>query len=240
MQELGVKSVYILNDKEVYGKGVADATASAAEKLGITVIANEGYDPKAPNYDALFEQIKPRTPTPSTSARSSTTTVASSSRTRSRSSATTTAVKLIGPDGMLVNDLPTDEQAGAAAEGMYLTFAGLGPDQIKERGGAAAEFLTAYKAKYGKPGGLHGLRRRRDAGHAEGDRGVRRHPRERRRRELFKVAVPEEESLLGEEYSLRRERRHDAEGHVRSSSVKGTDIPFEQGDRGRRRRSSSA
>ena len=50
-----------------------------------------------------------------------------------------------------MNDLPTDEQAGAAAEGMYLTFAGLGPDQIKERGGAAAEFLTAYETEYGKP-----------------------------------------------------------------------------------------
>ena len=34
----------------------------AAEKLGITVLANEGYDPKAPNYDALFEQIKGENP----------------------------------------------------------------------------------------------------------------------------------------------------------------------------------
>ncbi len=151
MQELGVKTVYILNDKEVYGKGVANATQSAAEKLGITVLANEGYDPKAPNYDALFEQIKGQNPDAVYIGAIIDNNGGQLVKDKVKVLGDNNGVKLIGPDGMLVNDLPTDKQAGAAAEGMYLTFAGLGPDQIKERGGKAAEFLTAYEGEYGKP-----------------------------------------------------------------------------------------
>ena len=181
MQEQGVTSVYILNDKEIYGKGVADATASAAEKLGITVLGNEGYDPKAPNYDALFEQIKGQNPGAIFIGAIIDSNGGQLVKDKVKILGDNNTVKLVGPDGMLVNDLPTDEQAGAAAEGMFLTFAGLGPDQIKERGGAAADFLTAYEAEYGKPEVYTRLRRRRHAGHAEGDRGLRRHARERRR-----------------------------------------------------------
>ncbi len=56
--ELGVTKVYVLNDKELYGKGVADAFASSAEEVGLEVVANEGWDKDAPNYRALMTKIR--------------------------------------------------------------------------------------------------------------------------------------------------------------------------------------
>ena len=58
MKDEGVTSVYILNDKEVYGLGVAANTKSAVEKLGIKVAGEDGWDGKAANYRALASKIK--------------------------------------------------------------------------------------------------------------------------------------------------------------------------------------
>ena len=226
MQELGVTSVYILNDKEVYGKGVADATAAAAEKLGITVLGNEGYDPKAPNYDALFEQIKGQNPGAIFIGAIIDSNGGQLVKDKVKILGDNNTVKLIGPDGMLVNDLPTDEQAGAAAEGMYLTFAGLGPDQIKERGGAAAEFLTAYEAAYGKPEvyTMYGAAAMQSLLKAiEASDGTRASVIE----QLFALEFPKEESLLGEAYSF-DENGDTTLKDMSIFKVAGTDIPFEK------------
>ena len=45
-QGLGVKSVYILNDKQAYGAGVATYFEDAAKKLGIKVLGNSAYNTK--------------------------------------------------------------------------------------------------------------------------------------------------------------------------------------------------
>jgi branched-chain amino acid transport system substrate-binding protein len=50
MDEDGCGNVYILNDKEVYGAGLARNIESAAEEAGLEVLANEGIDPRAPNF----------------------------------------------------------------------------------------------------------------------------------------------------------------------------------------------
>jgi branched-chain amino acid transport system substrate-binding protein len=226
MQELGVTSVYILNDKEVYGKGVADATAAAAEKLGITVLGNEGYDPKAPNYDALFEQIKGQNPGAIFIGAIIDSNGGQLVKDKVKVLGDNNGVKLVGPDGMLVNDLPTDKQAGAAAEGMYLTFAGLGPDQIKERGGKAAEFLTAYEGEYGKPEvytvyGAAAMQTMLKA--IEASDGTRESVVEN----LFKVDIPKEESLLGEGYKF-DENGDTTLKDMSVFKVTGTDIPFEK------------
>jgi branched-chain amino acid transport system substrate-binding protein len=50
MSEDGCQNVYILNDKEVYGGGLARNIESSAQGVGLEVLANEGIDPKAPNF----------------------------------------------------------------------------------------------------------------------------------------------------------------------------------------------
>src|SRR5205807_8531217 len=55
---LGFKKVYVLNDKQTYGFGVASTYRTAAKKLGITVAGFEGWDAKASRYEALATRIK--------------------------------------------------------------------------------------------------------------------------------------------------------------------------------------
>ena len=56
-KEQGCRQLYVLNDKEVYGKGVADQVAKLAPNQGIRVLANEGIDTKAANFRSLASKI---------------------------------------------------------------------------------------------------------------------------------------------------------------------------------------
>jgi branched-chain amino acid transport system substrate-binding protein len=58
----GVNSIYILNDKEAYGLGVAKNFQGAAEALGMKVTGFSAYDPKQPNFRAIFTKIKATNP----------------------------------------------------------------------------------------------------------------------------------------------------------------------------------
>src|SRR5262249_28804735 len=55
--DMGVKRVFLLNDKETYGKGLSDQFDTAARKLGIDVVGTEGIDPQASNYRDLVPKI---------------------------------------------------------------------------------------------------------------------------------------------------------------------------------------
>ena len=57
-QSLGFKKVYVLNDKQTYGFGVATTYKAAATKLGIKVVGFQGWDAKASSYEALATAIK--------------------------------------------------------------------------------------------------------------------------------------------------------------------------------------
>ena len=57
-QSLGFKKVYVLNDKQTYGFGVATTYKAAAAKLGIKVVGFQGWDAKASSYEALATAIK--------------------------------------------------------------------------------------------------------------------------------------------------------------------------------------
>src|SRR5262249_50808884 len=61
-KDLGVKSVYVLNDNETYGAGVAKAFADEAAKQGIKVVGTQAWDGKQTNYTALFTSIKATNP----------------------------------------------------------------------------------------------------------------------------------------------------------------------------------
>jgi branched-chain amino acid transport system substrate-binding protein len=55
---LGFKKVFVLNDKQTYGFGVAKTYQSAAKKLGLKVVGFQGWDAKASSYEALANTIK--------------------------------------------------------------------------------------------------------------------------------------------------------------------------------------
>jgi branched-chain amino acid transport system substrate-binding protein len=58
MQEQGVTKLYLLNDEQAYGLGVASNTRDAAEFLGIEIVGFEAWDAKASNYEAIMNQVK--------------------------------------------------------------------------------------------------------------------------------------------------------------------------------------
>ena len=57
-QALKFKKVFVLNDKQTYGFGVATTYRAAAKKLGINVVGFQGWDAKASSYEALATSIK--------------------------------------------------------------------------------------------------------------------------------------------------------------------------------------
>jgi branched-chain amino acid transport system substrate-binding protein len=57
-QQLGLKNVYILNDKQAYGLGVATDYRNALNKLGIKTAGFSAWNSKASSYTGLATQIK--------------------------------------------------------------------------------------------------------------------------------------------------------------------------------------
>ncbi len=57
-QQLGLKKIYILNDKQAYGLGVATDYKNALTKLGIPIAGFSAWNSKASSYTGLATQIK--------------------------------------------------------------------------------------------------------------------------------------------------------------------------------------
>ena len=57
MKNNGVKSLYVLNDNEAYGFGVASAVRNVAKHLGIKIAGFEAWDPKASSYEDIASKI---------------------------------------------------------------------------------------------------------------------------------------------------------------------------------------
>ena len=80
-QNLGLKKVFILNDKEAYGQGVATNFSNAAKQLGLEVAGFTAWDGRPRATRASPPRSSSRAPTRSSSAASSARTAASWSRT---------------------------------------------------------------------------------------------------------------------------------------------------------------
>jgi branched-chain amino acid transport system substrate-binding protein len=146
-KNLGVKSVYVLNDNQTYGQGVAKAFATAAQQDGIKVLGNEAWDSKATNYTALFQKIKALNPDLVYFGGINDNNGNQLMKDKAAVLGDNTKVKVMAPDGFTgypqFNALPE-------AAGVYLTFPGLSTDQLKAAGGTGAKLLNDYKAKYGQ------------------------------------------------------------------------------------------
>ncbi len=59
---MGVKRVYVLDDNEVYGKGIATLFIEACQDLGIEVLGHESIDVKAQEFKPLMATIKGEKP----------------------------------------------------------------------------------------------------------------------------------------------------------------------------------
>jgi len=145
-QQLGIKKIYILNDKEAYGLGVATNFKNAAKKLGLTIAGFTAWDGKASSYEAQAVRIK----------QSGAQGVFlgglicenGGKLIKDLRNGLGAKVKIIMPDGFTPISA-TVQQGGAATEGATVSVAGLPNSALK---GAGKAFVAAFtKADHRPP-----------------------------------------------------------------------------------------
>ena len=141
----GATKVYVLDDTQVYGKGLARAWALHANKIGLEVVSpnkgSEGFDAAATDYAALAEKIKA----------SGATWVYIGSITGQNTGKLWKDLRAALPDVTIMSGDGVFEKSwydgtGTAGNGTYLTFGGIGPDQLT---GAGKTLFDEYKASHG-------------------------------------------------------------------------------------------
>jgi branched-chain amino acid transport system substrate-binding protein len=137
-KKLGLKSVYLLNDKEAYGLGVATNVRNALKQIGIKVAGFAAWDPKASSYEALASKIK----------QSGADGVFlgglicenGGKLIKDLRAGLGQSAQIMAPDGF--TPVSADVQgAGAAAEGMTVSVAGLPNEKL---GSAGKKFVTDF------------------------------------------------------------------------------------------------
>jgi branched-chain amino acid transport system substrate-binding protein len=142
-KDQGCKKTYILNDKEVYGKGIADQVAALGPKQGVEIAGNDGIDTKAANFRAPAGKI----------ASSGSNCFFFGGILQNKGvqifkdvSAANPDIKLFGPDGVADSTFTT--KLGSDIEKRtWITNPTLDP---KLYPASAQQFFQKFKAKYGK------------------------------------------------------------------------------------------
>ena len=139
-QQLGLKNVYILNDKEAYGQGVANNFRNAATQLGIGIAGFSAWNGKASSYTGLATKIK----------QSGADSVFlgglvcenGGKLIKDLRSVLGTGVTIVAPDGFTPISAVVDG-AGKAAEGIYVSIAGQPNENL---GPAGKKFVKDFGA----------------------------------------------------------------------------------------------
>src|ERR671916_947550 len=132
----GVSKAYILDDQSLYGHGVAQVFNDTLVELGAEVLGFEGYDPKAPDYQALMTKIADAGPD-LVYVGATVENNPSKVLLDMRGLMPADEVIFLGPDGLFTQAFI--DGAGDASEGAFLTFAGLPTNELE---GPGADYFT--------------------------------------------------------------------------------------------------
>jgi branched-chain amino acid transport system substrate-binding protein len=141
-KDQGCKKTYILNDKEVYGKGIAVQVQNIGKAQGLAIAGNDGIDTKAANFRSLATKIKG----------SGADCMFFGGITQNKGvqvfkdvNAANPTMKLFGPDGVAESAFST--KLGSSVEkNTYITNPTLDPKLYPP---AAQDFFTKFKQKFG-------------------------------------------------------------------------------------------
>ena len=145
MQEEGVESVFVLDDKETYGKGLAEQVEKTAEDLGIEVLGRASIEPRWSSYPSLMERIAETKPDAIYFGGVIENNAEQVIQDKVGAGMPNDEVDFIGPEGILSDSLVTE--AGEAAEGIYVTSGKLPQSELSAEG---QEFAQKYEAEYGE------------------------------------------------------------------------------------------
>jgi branched-chain amino acid transport system substrate-binding protein len=142
-REMGARKVFILDDTEVYGRGIATLFKERCGELGIKVLGHESIDVKSQEFKSLMTRIKALEPD---LVYFGGTTQSKGGQVAKDMVAVGLTSKLMVPDGCMEEAFIESAGADNLNGRTYVTFSGLPPDQLT---GAGKEFVEKYKAKYG-------------------------------------------------------------------------------------------
>jgi branched-chain amino acid transport system substrate-binding protein len=147
-KRLGVKKVYVLNDQELYGKGIADVFEATAKKIGLPVVANEGIDWKQPDQKPVLTKIRASGADLVYLGGVIETGAQVIIRQMKEVGLVAPRTHFMGPDGLLEEELLKGATCDAAlGTNMRITFAGLPFEKMR---GVGAKTYESYKGKFGK------------------------------------------------------------------------------------------
>jgi branched-chain amino acid transport system substrate-binding protein len=146
MKQDGCTKVQLLNDKEVYGAGLASNIQSSAKAQGLTISSNEAIDKNAPNYRSLAQNAKSAGDNCMVFAGI---TANNAAQVFKDFAAALPTAKLYGPDGVADTTFAStkDGLPTAVANRTKVTIATLSPDEYPAQG---QQFFKAYTQKYGE------------------------------------------------------------------------------------------
>jgi branched-chain amino acid transport system substrate-binding protein len=140
-QELGAKTVFILDDAQLYGKGIADIFEAKAKELGLQVLGHMTIDGAAADYDSLAAKIIDLKPDMVYFGGALNPNVAHFWKVIRGAGY---KGKMMGPDSFM-GDTFLEAASVDVAEGTYVTISGLPFDQLIGKG---ADWYKNYKAKF--------------------------------------------------------------------------------------------
>jgi branched-chain amino acid transport system substrate-binding protein len=146
MKEDGCTKVFMTNDKEVYGAGLANNIQSAAEEIGLEIVANEEIDKNAPNFRSLASRAAGEGIDCFVYAGI---TANNAVQLYKDFAAAVPDVKMFGPDGVAEGGFFDPNEGGIPANvaaNTKVTIATLSPDEYPPEG---QEFFDAFREKYG-------------------------------------------------------------------------------------------
>lgn len=147
VKDLGARKAFVLHDRELYGKGIADVFKKSAAANGLEVVGFEGIDPKASNYRSLVTKI--RSTSPDVVFYGGTTQNNAAQILKDLRSGGC-KVPFVTPDGTFEKayiEASGKEAMSPEAGPVFITFGGLPSEKLT---GLGAEFVAKYKAKHGE------------------------------------------------------------------------------------------
>jgi branched-chain amino acid transport system substrate-binding protein len=150
-QEMGFRRVYVLDDNEVYGKGLATQFADTCQDLDIDVLGHDSIDAKSQEFKSLMTAIREARPD----------LVYFGGTTQSKGGQIAKDMRAAGLDCKIMVPDACFEEAFIEAAGpknvnglCYATFGGLPPDALTGRG---KEFVEKYRRRFETEPGAYAI-----------------------------------------------------------------------------------
>lgn len=143
-KKLGLNKVFILDDREVYGKGIADLFQARAEEIGLKVLGHEGIDARAQEFKPLMTKIKAAGPQ---LIYFGGTTQTKAGQLVKDMLAVGLDAKFMCPDGCYEDAFIESAGAENLQDRALVTFGGLPPEKLTGKG---ASFVANYQKKFNK------------------------------------------------------------------------------------------